>query len=71
LDVKQKLKIFQTSKIRELLCRRKDITVDSVECFQGSERRVIIISLSRSEQLGFLSEYKVLFLFSLQFCILC
>uniref|UniRef100_A0A914MF86 RNA helicase n=1 Tax=Meloidogyne incognita TaxID=6306 RepID=A0A914MF86_MELIC len=48
----------QTSKIRELLCRRKDITVDSVECFQGSERRVIIISLSRSEQLGFLSEYK-------------
>ncbi|KAF7633169.1 hypothetical protein Mgra_00007448 [Meloidogyne graminicola] len=48
----------QTQKIREKLCHRSNITIDSVESFQGSERRIIIISLSRSEQLGFLSEYK-------------
>lgn len=56
------LVIFQTQKIREKLCHRSNITIDSVESFQGSERRIIIISLSRSEQLGFLSEYKVIIL---------
>ncbi|KAL3125935.1 hypothetical protein niasHT_009464 [Heterodera trifolii] len=47
----------QTLKIRDRLAGSR-ITVDSVECYQGSERRVIIFTLSRSKQIGFLSEFK-------------
>uniref|UniRef100_A0A914HGD4 RNA helicase n=1 Tax=Globodera rostochiensis TaxID=31243 RepID=A0A914HGD4_GLORO len=48
----------QTLKIRQCLSGSRKITVDSVECYQGSERRVIILTLSRSKQIGFLAEYK-------------
>ncbi|KAI3415783.1 hypothetical protein GPALN_005367 [Globodera pallida] len=48
----------QTQKIRQCLSGSRKITVDSVECYQGSERRVIILTLSRSKQIGFLAEYK-------------
>ncbi|KAI1725961.1 AAA domain-containing protein [Ditylenchus destructor] len=35
-----------------------EITVDSVECFQGSERRVIIVTTARSGSIGFMGDNK-------------
>lgn len=49
--------LLQTQKIRACLWGSQ-ITVDSVESYQGSERRVTILTLTRSEHIGFLSEYK-------------
>jgi superfamily I DNA and/or RNA helicase len=51
---------LQALKIRNALGpENRDITVDSVERFQGSERRVIIMTLTRSDKLGFLREETV------------
>uniref|UniRef100_A0A915E792 RNA helicase n=1 Tax=Ditylenchus dipsaci TaxID=166011 RepID=A0A915E792_9BILA len=46
----------QTRKIREKI--NPDITVDSVERYQGSERRVIIATTARTESIGFLGDNK-------------
>ncbi|KAH7730104.1 RNA helicase [Aphelenchoides avenae] len=47
---------FQTTKLRKELKDVKDLTIDSVEGFQGSERKVIIITTSRTTSLGFLAD---------------
>ena len=39
------------------------MTVDTVERFQGSERRVMIMTTVRTDQIGFLNEYRVLYYF--------
>ncbi|KAI1726516.1 AAA domain-containing protein [Ditylenchus destructor] len=44
----------QVIKLRQALKKYPQITIDSVEGFQGSEREVIIMSTVRTEHLGFL-----------------
>ncbi|KAE9555462.1 hypothetical protein FO519_001317 [Halicephalobus sp. NKZ332] len=47
----------QATRLNEML-PYEDLTVDTVERFQGSERRVVIITTTRSRKIGFLSDYR-------------
>ncbi|KAI1721004.1 AAA domain-containing protein [Ditylenchus destructor] len=50
---------YQVRLLRHKLSKFPQMTIDSVERFQGSERRVIIVSTVRNNMLGFLNDDKV------------
>ena len=47
------------------------MTIDTVERFQGSERRVMIMSTVRTDQIGFLNDYRVSYPFVAIACFNC
>ena len=59
--------LFQVKQLQTRFNRYPGMTIDTVERFQGSERRVMIMTTVRTDQIGFLNEYRVCHLFTLSF----